>query len=77
MVNLGARPTFGETARVIEAHLFDFDGDLYGRTLTVAFIRRLRDTVRFGSVEDLRAQLARDRDSAQAALSTARLPVTF
>ena len=77
MVNLGARPTFGEAARVIEAHLLDFDGDLYGRTLTVAFMSRLRDTVRFGSVEELRAQLARDRDSAQAALSTARLPVTF
>jgi riboflavin kinase/FMN adenylyltransferase len=77
MVNLGARPTFGESARVLEAHLFDFEGDLYGQTLTVEFVQRLRDTVRFGSPRELREQLARDREAAQAALRTVLRPVTF
>lgn len=69
MVNLGARPTFGDAARALEAHLFGFEGDLYGRLLTVAFIRRLRDTRKFASVDELRAQLERDRAAAMAALS--------
>lgn len=69
MVNLGARPTFGEAARALEAHLFDYSGDLYDQRVTVAFVRRLRDTRKFGSVEELRAQLERDRDAALAALS--------
>ncbi len=68
MLNLGARPTFGVTARALEAHLFDFAGELYGEHLTVAFIRRLRDTRAFGSADELRHQLERDRTDAEAAL---------
>lgn len=69
MVNLGPRPTFGVTARGLEAHLFGFSGDLYGKTVTVSFVSRLRDTRKFASVDALRSQLERDREAAQAALS--------
>ncbi len=60
-VNVGVRPTF-ETGRglLIEAHLIDYDGDLYGENLRVAFVKRLRGERRFGNVEDLIAQMHRD-----------------
>ena len=60
-VNVGVRPMF-ETGRglLIEAYLIDFDGDLYGDTLRVAFVERLRGERRFPSVEDLIAQMHRD-----------------
>ncbi len=69
MLNLGARPTFGVAARALEAHLFDFSGELVGEHMTVAFIRRLRDTRTFASGADLRRQLDQDRTAAEAALS--------
>jgi riboflavin kinase/FMN adenylyltransferase len=60
-VNVGVRPTF-ETGRglLVEAYLIDFEEDLYGQTLRVAFIARLRGERRFPSVEDLIAQMHRD-----------------
>jgi riboflavin kinase/FMN adenylyltransferase len=60
-VSVGVRPMF-ETGRglLIEAYLIDFDGDLYGRNLRVAFVERLRGERRFPSVEDLIAQIHRD-----------------
>jgi len=60
VVNVGVRPTFGETALAVEAHLLDFAGDLYGRGVRLDFLERLRDEMRFASVEDLKAQVARD-----------------
>jgi riboflavin kinase/FMN adenylyltransferase len=77
MLNLGPRPTFGETARVLEAHLFEFAGDLYGQGVTVDFVARLRDVARFATPQDLRAQLERDRLEALAALSRDPGPVTL
>jgi riboflavin kinase/FMN adenylyltransferase len=77
MLNLGPRPTFGEAARLLEAHLFDFAGDLYGQELQVEFVGRLRDVARFDSVSALEAQLERDRHAAQAALRSAVGPVTL
>ena len=60
-IHVGVRPMF-ETGRgvLVEPHLIDFDGDLYGQTLRVAFIARLRGERRFPSVEDLIAQMHRD-----------------
>jgi riboflavin kinase/FMN adenylyltransferase len=69
MLNLGPRPTFGDAARTLEAHLFDFAGDLVGQAVTVEFLRRLRDTVRFASVDELKRQLERDREGALRALT--------
>jgi riboflavin kinase/FMN adenylyltransferase len=60
VVNIGTRPTFGETMRAVEAHLLDFTGDLYGRTARVEFVGRLRDERRFPDVDALRAQIAAD-----------------
>jgi riboflavin kinase / FMN adenylyltransferase len=65
-VNVGVRPTF-ETGRgmLVESYLIDFDGDLYGRPLRVAFIARLRGERRFASVEELVAQMHRDVEEAR------------
>lgn len=59
-VNLGVRPTFGGDQPRLEAHFPGFEGDLYGRTVRLIFLTRLRDERRFDSVDDLRAQLAED-----------------
>ena len=65
-VSVGIRPTF-ETGRglLVEAHLIGFEGDLYGETLRIAFIERLRGEKRFDSVDDLVAQMNRDVDEAK------------
>ncbi len=71
MMNLGARPTFGEFDRTLEVHLFDGEGDWYGDALSVELIRRLRDTTRFESVHALIAQLGQDAADARFALTQA------
>lgn len=65
-VSVGVRPMF-ETGRglLIEAHLIDHDADLYGRTLRLAFIARLRGERRFARVEELIAQMDRDVEAAR------------
>jgi riboflavin kinase/FMN adenylyltransferase len=65
-VNVGVRPTF-ETGRglLVEAFLIDYDGDLYGRTLRIAFISRLRGERRFAGVEELIAQMHQDVEMAR------------
>ena len=69
MMNQGARPTFGESQRALEVHLFGFTGDLYGATVTVEWVRRLRDVQAFPSRDALVAQLERDRSAARASLN--------
>lgn len=69
MMNQGPRPTFAEAGRTLEIHLFDFDGDLYGKTVRVEWVRRLRDVQAFPSREALVAQLERDRQAARASLN--------
>jgi len=69
MMNQGPRPTFGEAGRALEVHLFDFAGALYGETVEVEWVRRLRDVQAFPSREALVAQLERDRQAAQASLN--------
>lgn len=61
MMNIGTRPTYNGNTLSLEVHLFDFDGDLYGQTLTVDFLRRIRDEQAFESPEALRKQLEKDR----------------
>ncbi|GIW40396.1 MAG: riboflavin biosynthesis protein [Candidatus Binatia bacterium] len=68
IANLGVRPTFGGVERSLEAHLFDFRGDLYGKRLRVAFVRRLREERRFESPEALRRQIDRDAELARRVL---------
>jgi len=69
MMNQGPRPTFAELGRTLEIHLFDFEGDLYGETVWVEWVRRLRDVQAFPSREALVAQLERDRQAARASLN--------
>jgi riboflavin kinase/FMN adenylyltransferase len=66
VVNVGVRPTFGETELAIEAHLLDFTGDLYDQRLTLVFLRRLRDERKFQSIEALKEQIALDVAAARA-----------
>jgi len=66
MMNIGLRPTVSTAAReTLEAHVFDFDRDIYGEQVTVTFLRRLRDERKFDSLSDLVAQLGRDREQAR------------
>jgi len=64
MMNQGPKPTFQDGRRSIEAHLFGFDGDLYGEWVRLEWVRRLRDVRRFASMEQLQEQLRRDRAAA-------------
>ena len=73
-VNVGVRPTF-DTGRgtLVEAYLLDFSGDLYGQTLRIAFLERMRGEKRFESVDELVAQMRRDADQARA-IASATVP---
>ena len=64
VTNVGVRPTFGESRRVVEAHVLEFDGDLYGRMIRLGFVQRLRDERRFESAEALQAQIRADAERA-------------
>lgn len=64
MANIGHRPTIGDRTKdqpIIEVNLFDFDGDLYGKQIHVSFIDRIRDEEKFDSLDELKAQLERDK----------------
>jgi riboflavin kinase/FMN adenylyltransferase len=71
VINIGFRPTFegGEARPVIEAHLLDFTGDIYGSTLTLEFVARLRPEMKFPGIDALVAQIQRDIASARVILS--------
>ncbi|MBI3621188.1 MAG: bifunctional riboflavin kinase/FAD synthetase [Nitrospirae bacterium] len=61
-INIGVRPTFHETERVVEVHLLDYPGSgaLYGQALEVAFVARIREEQAFGSAAELKAQIVKD-----------------
>ncbi len=65
ITNIGTRPTFDETRTTIETHVLGDVGDLYGRSIRVAFIQRLRDERRFEDVDALRTQIDADRQRAE------------
>lgn len=65
VANLGTNPTFGGVGRRLETHVFDYDGDLYGRTIRVAFVQRLRGEVKFDGVDALVAQIRADAQAAR------------
>ena len=69
MMNLGPRPTFGDTATSLEVHLFDTSGDLYGEYVRIDFVARLRETRKFASAEQLTKQLTHDERDARNALT--------
>ncbi|HLG03479.1 MAG TPA: bifunctional riboflavin kinase/FAD synthetase [Bacteroidia bacterium] len=64
MLNIGIRPTLNGTDRTIEVNLFDFDGDLYGETIRIEFVKRLRAEQKFDNPDELKVQIGRDRENA-------------
>ena len=70
VANLGHRPTVadGDAELSLEVHLIDFDQDLYGQEVEVSFVRRLRDEKKFASLDELKAQIARDLATARGVL---------
>ena len=74
MCNIGCRPTVGTgNSRTIETHIFDFDEDIYGLDLEVTFLSRIREEVRFDSLDELRVQLEKDRDACRTVINTKML----
>ena len=63
MTNIGVRPTVGGTVPTIETHILDFSEDIYGLPLRITFLRRIRNEVRFPSLDALKAQLENDREA--------------
>ena len=60
MTNVGVRPTVGGGRRTVETYLLDFERDLYGANLRVHLVAHIRGERRFGSLDELKAQIARD-----------------
>jgi riboflavin kinase/FMN adenylyltransferase len=73
MMNLGPRPTFGDSSTSLEVHLFDASGDFYGAQVRIDFVARLRQTRKFASAEQLSKQLAQDERDARNALTLLRV----
>ncbi|MFO7575157.1 MAG: bifunctional riboflavin kinase/FAD synthetase [Bacteroidales bacterium] len=70
MANIGFRPTFNEISapKSVEVHIFNFDQQIYGQSVTLSFHHRLRDEMKFSSAEDLRQQLIADKKEAERVL---------
>jgi riboflavin kinase / FMN adenylyltransferase len=64
MLNIGFKPTLDGSKRTIEVNLFDFDKQIYGKNITIHFIRSLRNEMKFNSIEELKAQLFLDKEAA-------------
>jgi riboflavin kinase/FMN adenylyltransferase len=63
--NLGTRPTVNGSEKLLEVHLLDFDGDIYGCHVSVEFVHKLRDEEHFDSIETMKAQIIRDETAAR------------
>ena len=74
--SFGTRPTVDGVEPLLEAHLFDFDGDLYGRHIEVEFVAKLRDELKFPDLSSLTEQMQRDAETARRLLSEQRLRAT-
>ena len=62
MANIGKNPTFGDVEKPrLETNIFGFSGDIYGKTLTIEFVQRIRGELKFASIDALKAQLAQDK----------------
>ena len=68
MTNVGVRPSVDGSKRLLEAHLFGFKGLLYGLKLRVELIEKIRDEKRFSSVDELREQIAKDKETVKSKL---------
>ena len=69
VLNAGVRPTFGEKVFTLEAHVLDFEGNLYGQRIRLDFVAHLRDERKFQHVDALKAQVSEDIAAARRVLS--------
>ncbi|TFG71211.1 MAG: riboflavin biosynthesis protein RibF, partial [Flavobacteriales bacterium] len=69
MMNIGFNPTVSGTEKSIEVHFFDFGGDLYDTQLQIDILERLRDEHKFDSIEALKTQLQKDKETSLRILS--------
>ena len=69
VANIGTRPVFDGKKLLLEVHLLDFSGDIYGRHVSVEFVKHLRGEQKFSGIEELKAQIARDIDEARKLLT--------
>jgi len=70
MLNIGMRPTVNGNEKRIEVNIFDFDKKIYGKMVTITFVKRIRDEIRFENIESLSRQLSKDRQNAIHILSS-------
>jgi riboflavin kinase / FMN adenylyltransferase len=68
VANFGRRPTFDKKDVLLEVHIFDFEGDIYGQPIVVSFISFLRPEMKFAGLDALKAQIAKDSEAARALL---------
>uniref|UniRef100_A0A7C4U951 Riboflavin biosynthesis protein n=1 Tax=candidate division WOR-3 bacterium TaxID=2052148 RepID=A0A7C4U951_UNCW3 len=64
MLYIGSKPTFSKEGRFIEVHIFDFNENIYGSKLSIIFLKKLRDEIKFNSLEELKKQLIIDKQKA-------------
>jgi riboflavin kinase/FMN adenylyltransferase len=74
VANIGYSPTFDDQLFTVEVYLMDFSGDLYGRHLRVNFVTRMRDEIRFDTLDELKAQIGRDVTDARQILAAENQP---
>ncbi|MBC8461142.1 MAG: riboflavin kinase [Bacteroidales bacterium] len=76
MANIGFRPTLDQLSFTVEVNIFDFNKDIYGQEITIRFLERIRDEIRFTSMEELVTQMAKDETEIRKILSLALKPNT-
>lgn len=65
VINIGNNPTFNAVKKTIEAHILDFNNDIYGEKLKIELVKRLRDEMKFTSIDDLKKQISQDTENAR------------
>jgi riboflavin kinase/FMN adenylyltransferase len=73
VANFGRRPTFDKKDVLLEVHLFDFAGDIYGQQIIVSFVSYLRPEMKFAGLDALKAQIAADGEKAESLLKSTPL----
>ena len=70
VANIGFNPTFGNDVLSVEVHIMDFKGDLYDQNIFVHFVQRLRSEKKFSGLDELKAQIGKDKNIAQTILAS-------
>ena len=66
VANIGSRPTVSGIRQQLEVHIFNFNEDIYGQTIEVVMLKKLRDEIKFSSLDDLKKQISQDSEQAKA-----------